>query len=97
MRLLQPYNMYCAGTHWLLLLILPAGEALNRGVQPGLHSDAAAISAEGLWPLPDILLLRAVEEGGQDRHTRAPAVRPRPCELHLLDVACTWHISHLDD
>lgn len=62
------------------------GEELDGGVQPGVHPDAAAVPAQGLRPLPHLLLLRAEQERGQVRHTGAPVIRPGPRKIvfHLL-------------
>ena len=53
-------------------------------VQSRVHPDAAAAPAEGVRPLPDLVLVRALAEGGARRHAGAPALRPRHGVVPLL-------------
>lgn len=55
---------------WLLF----QGEAFVGKLQSSLHLDAAAAPAEGIWALPDSLLIRAVKEGGAVWDTRKATV-----------------------
>ena len=67
----------------LALQVLQQREALRGGVQPGLHPDAAGIPAQGLRQVPHLLLLRAVEDRGQNWHPRAAAVGLGPGAIRV--------------